>query len=198
MASNIVSDTIDGAYPVAGVDNDTQGFRDNFTIIKTGLATAAGEITTLQNSTAKLNAGNDFNGTNINDANFNLATDQYHGIGTVISGQNISLLNGRYQTAAVNVPEEVTLINFALADWPDRDHVSRVTVQLIGNDSPVTVTFSVASGGTIKYNSSYPRTAGTGEAQITLDSSTDPLIIDFWSYNKGTTVYAEYKGQFRA
>ena len=60
MASNIVSDTIEGAYPVAGVDNDTQGFRDNFTIIKSGLSTAAGEITTLQNSTAKLNAGNDF------------------------------------------------------------------------------------------------------------------------------------------
>ena len=40
MASNIISSTIDGTYPVAGVDNDTQGFRDNFTVIKTGLATA--------------------------------------------------------------------------------------------------------------------------------------------------------------
>ena len=38
MASNIISDTIDAAYPIAGVDNDTQGFRDNFQIIKTGLA----------------------------------------------------------------------------------------------------------------------------------------------------------------
>ena len=54
MASSIISDTIDGAYPVAGIDNDTQGFRDNFTIIKTGLATATSEITTLQNTTAKL------------------------------------------------------------------------------------------------------------------------------------------------
>ena len=53
MASNITSGTIDGAYPVAGVDNDTQGFRDNFTIIKTGLATAASEITSLQANTPK-------------------------------------------------------------------------------------------------------------------------------------------------
>jgi hypothetical protein len=45
--SNIISETIDGTYPVAGVDNDTQGFRDNFTIIKTGLATAQSEITSL-------------------------------------------------------------------------------------------------------------------------------------------------------
>ena len=44
MASNIISDTIDATYPVAGVDNDTQGFRDNFSIIKTGLSTAGSEI----------------------------------------------------------------------------------------------------------------------------------------------------------
>ena len=35
MASNIVDTTIDETYPVAGVDNDSQGFRDNFNIIKT-------------------------------------------------------------------------------------------------------------------------------------------------------------------
>ena len=37
MASNIISSTIDDTYPVAGIDNDTQGFRDNFNIIKTWL-----------------------------------------------------------------------------------------------------------------------------------------------------------------
>ena len=63
MASNIISGTIDGTYPVAGVDNDTQGFRDNFTIIKTGLAEANSEIGALQDNTAKLNVSNDFNGT---------------------------------------------------------------------------------------------------------------------------------------
>ena len=48
MASNIISDTIDATYPVAGVDNDTQGFRDNFSIIKTGLNTANSEKSRLQ------------------------------------------------------------------------------------------------------------------------------------------------------
>ena len=32
MASNIVDTTIDETYPVAGVENDSQGFRDNFNI----------------------------------------------------------------------------------------------------------------------------------------------------------------------
>ena len=40
MASNIVADTIDDTYPVAGQDNDSQGFRDNFSQIQTGLETA--------------------------------------------------------------------------------------------------------------------------------------------------------------
>ena len=34
MASNINTNTIDENYPVAGIDNDSQGFRDNFTSIK--------------------------------------------------------------------------------------------------------------------------------------------------------------------
>ena len=194
MASNIISGTIDGAYPVAGVDNDTQGFRDNFTIIKTGLATAASEVTALQANTAKLNESNDFNGTDITDANFSLNTEKYHNIGTVINGQNISFLNGHYQSMSINLGEETSTINFALADWPERDHVAKMTVQIFGNDTAKTVTFSVEAGGNIKYNSTYPRVAGVASA--TVDSSEDPIIIDFWTYNQGTTVYAEYRGRF--
>ena len=189
MASTIISGTIDGAYPVAGVDNDTQGFRDNFTIIKTGLATASSEVTVLQANTAKLNATNDFNGSDITDANFSLNTEKYHNIGTVTTGMNISFLNGAYQSAAVNLAEGSSTINFALADWPDRDHVAKITVQLKGNDTAKTVTFTVDGGGTIKYDNNFP-------TPTTLDSSENPLIIDFWTYNQGTTVYAEYRGQY--
>jgi hypothetical protein len=191
MASNIISDTIDGTYPVAGIDNDTQGFRDNFTIIKTGLSTAQSEISTLQSTTAKLNASNDFNGTNITDANFSLNTEEYHNIGTVVSGQNISFLNGHYQSMTVNLSESTSTVNFALADWPERDQLAKMTVQMFGNGTAKTVTFTVDGGGTLKYNSTFP-------TSLIVDSATDPIIIDFWTYNQGTTVYAEYKGRFEA
>jgi hypothetical protein len=195
MASNIISGTIDGAYPVAGVDNDTQGFRDNFTIIKTGLATAASEVTALQANTAKLNESNDFNGTDITDANFSLNTEKYHNIGTVTTGMNISFLNGVHQSLKVNLDEGVNTINFALADWPDRDHLAKMTVQLFGNDTAKTVTFTVDGGGTIKYN----RTGNNPfPVTLTVDSSEDPIVIDFWTYSQGTTVYAEYRGRFEA
>ena len=32
MTSSINPNNIDGTYPIAGQDNDSQGFRDNFTI----------------------------------------------------------------------------------------------------------------------------------------------------------------------
>lgn len=52
MASQINATNIDITYPVAGQDNDTQGFRTNFTNIQNNLATAASEITALQTSVA--------------------------------------------------------------------------------------------------------------------------------------------------
>ena len=49
MASNINPNNINGNYPVAGQDNDSQGFRDNFTNISNNFSFAATEITDLQN-----------------------------------------------------------------------------------------------------------------------------------------------------
>jgi hypothetical protein len=48
MASLINPTNIDVTYPIAGQDNDTQGFRDNFNNIKNNLTTAKNEITAIQ------------------------------------------------------------------------------------------------------------------------------------------------------
>ena len=51
MASNINDAGINKDYPVAGQDNDSQGFRDNFNVIKTNFTNAKSEIETLQTNT---------------------------------------------------------------------------------------------------------------------------------------------------
>ena len=48
MTSAINPNNIDGAYPVAGQDNNSQGFRDNFTNTATNFQYAADEISDLQ------------------------------------------------------------------------------------------------------------------------------------------------------
>ncbi len=48
MTSQINASAIDETYPVSGVDNDSQGFRDNFSATQAALLVAKNEITDLQ------------------------------------------------------------------------------------------------------------------------------------------------------
>lgn len=54
MSSNINPNNINGNFPVAGQDNDSQGFRDNFTNILNNFSFAATEIGDLQNATTAI------------------------------------------------------------------------------------------------------------------------------------------------
>ena len=71
MASNINPYNIDGTFPVAGQDNSSQGFRDNFTNVKNNFIYAQSEINDLQSKvllTTALNGqsiSNDMAGTQI-------------------------------------------------------------------------------------------------------------------------------------
>ena len=58
MASNIDNTSIDSTFPVAGQDNDSQGFRNNFNTIKNNFTAAKNEIEDLQTNTANTNRNN--------------------------------------------------------------------------------------------------------------------------------------------
>jgi hypothetical protein len=82
MTSAIVYSTIDTTFPIPGRDNDSQGFRTNFTTIKTGLQTAASEISILQSNKADLVAVSQF-------ANNTPSTTTSTGALTVVGGVGI-------------------------------------------------------------------------------------------------------------
>lgn len=65
---NINSAGIRGDYPVAGQDNDTQGFRDNFSLIKENTTYATEALTKLNDQTAKTVENNDFNSFELQNA----------------------------------------------------------------------------------------------------------------------------------
>jgi hypothetical protein len=95
MASNINTTTIDTKYPIAGQDNDSQGFRDNFFNINANFIQAKSEIEVMQNkvvfvaefktpSTAD-GAPGDVRGMTAFDASYMYAcTADYVGVGTAI------------------------------------------------------------------------------------------------------------------
>jgi hypothetical protein len=71
--SNINSNGIDVNYPIPGINNNSQGFRDNFASIKTNVTTAGVELTDLQNKVvvksalANTSVNNDMAGTMISN-----------------------------------------------------------------------------------------------------------------------------------
>ena len=184
MASGINSTDVDGNFPVAGQDNDSQGFRDNFTTIKNSLATAKTEISTLQTSTAKLNAENDFAGTVIKSASLIATTEELYPSINTTSSMNISFVNGHYQI--IQVGADVTL---TLADWPASEKVGKIRLQLTSDGSSRQITWAVANGGGLKYAADWPGT-------FTVSSDTNPLIVDFWTHDGGSVVFAQYHGLY--
>lgn len=148
MTSAIVSATIDADFPVAGQDNDSQGFRDNFQIIKDGLATAGSEITVLQNSTAKIDDDNNFNGNVIDNAQTNRLYGTVYPINTSTATTNISLNNGEYQT--VTIVDSGHVLSFT--DWPETERYAKIRLQLRGDGlgSWTNIQFSTENGGVIK------------------------------------------------
>ena len=185
MASNINTTEIDAEYPVAGVDNDSQGFRDNFSTIKDNFVAAKSEIETLQDDTAKVNTNNDFNGNEIREANFVATTQEVHNNGNLTAGQNISFTNGHYQT--VNVGADLTL---TLADWPGSGILGKIRLVVSGDGTERTVNWSTEAGGIIKTDSS------SIWSDFTVTSATAPKIVDFWTDDGGLVVYGHYVGEF--
>ena len=195
MASNIVSETIDAAYPIAGVDNDSQGFRDNFSVIKDSLAAAKQEVEALQLNGAKLNEANNFAGNNIIEANLKAVTEEFfQATGTLQASQNINFDNGHYQRFGVSAGP----ITLTLDNWPAANSYGKIRVELfkgVTDSNTYQVKFASldSNGGTgiVKY-ANWPEVV----EELSISSATDPLIIELWTTTGGAVVYANYLGQF--
>jgi hypothetical protein len=121
MPSQINPNLINGLYPVAGQDNPTQGFRDNFTATMNNFTQAADEINDLINKvvvTAPLEFGattgyNDLNGmplTGFVESDFSLAVAA---LGTITTSGtvNIDYTAGYVQTITLDGNPAVTILN---------------------------------------------------------------------------------------
>lgn len=214
--SDIEYTTIDEEYPVAGVDNDTQGFRDNFAAISTGLQVAKTEITDLEQRTVKLvdSIGNpitnEFNESIISNASIENATFKLKAntIQDEIVTVNLDISNGAYQvfTFGDDIGTGNTL-TFSLQNWPVRANtnsrgVAKVTVHLKGNNNQNTAKFVAENSGEIFKDTTIWPTPDANlsdvddAVSVTVQSATTPVIVEFWSYDSGSTVYANYLGTF--
>ena len=151
-ASLINFGSVDATYPVAGQDNNSQGFRDNFGTIKTGLGQASTEITALQNNAAFKNAANDFGQNTLSNAVIKTFYGVALDLGTVVTNTDISLTNGPLQSVTLATNATLTFKN-----WPTTGKYAAVRIMLYSDQTAVRVpSFSTENAGTLRYDTSFP------------------------------------------
>lgn len=203
--SSINFESIDQNYPIAGQDNNSQGFRDNFNYIRSAFSTAKSEITALENNAAKLNENNDFGGVTLANAQLQEVYGQFSNKGTYTYNAS----TGSTPEVAVNVGDaEFFNIVFAVSNatpsvlynpefivrfsnWPDSNLHGKIKISFSGGDVDFTPRFIFqTTSGTIRYSStldSLGRTLSTGG---------ETKVVEVWTNDGGITVYANLTGTF--
>lgn len=159
MASQINQNTIDATYPVAGQDNSSQGFRDNFSAIQTNFGYASTEISSLQANSVIRNQDNDLGGnTTITAGTFRNSRQVIFAIGSVSGNIPVNYANGSYQTLTMTGSTVLTFNGFSAANGQNYSFKIQVTVS--NTDHTLTIpaavsinkdTISGISGNTIYF-----------------------------------------------
>jgi|694.fasta_scaffold138401_6 hypothetical protein len=199
MSSDITTTTINALYPVAGQDNDSAGFRNNFGAIKTALQVAKVEIEELQNKAVLKSSIGDTATAVTSDLGegviLNGGYNKFYGVRSTYSqsltdtGDNIleaSLYNGVFQLFSV---ARASTLRFS--NWPvnARGVYASIRVHLIGLgvSSHELTAISSANAGVVIREASFPA--------IEIDNSAYHAI-EAYTYDGGATVFVKYLGRY--
>lgn len=184
MASNINPNNIDGTYPVAGVDNDSQGFRSNFTNIKNNFIYAKTEISDLQNkailksSLTGSSLDNNMAGSILSSAEIKDFRETRYDFGSINGTVTLNHANGHYQTVSTSGGISLTFTN-----WPATGKLGRIRFEIDVTNTSHTMllpaSVSVGVTGIAGYD--------VGTTTITF-SETGVYIFEFTSYDAGSTI----------
>jgi hypothetical protein len=192
MTSTITnySSNIDVGFPIPGADNDTAGFRNNFSAIQNGLITAASEITDLQtiqngiiNNINNSSNPTDFNGSSVTATtvnSFNLNNSN------AISTLNLSA-SGNITANGVFYGDGSGLTNIKLSNL-NLNHITNVSVN---PSSTITNITNVTNNTVLSNNSLQTYNVQVNNASVTLDYNNGQyqiVTIDTSGYN-ATTIY---------
>ena len=147
MASNINTTTIKTAYPVAGQDNDSQGFRDNFTNTNSNFTEAKAEIEDIQSKglfkSALIGAGslnNDMAGAIIKSAKLVDARETVVLHVATENPLNLGVKAGSYHEITPSASFTLAFSDGTSADWPATGTYSKVRLEVTVDNIARTIT----------------------------------------------------------
>lgn len=187
MASNINPYNVDGTFPIAGQDNSSQGFRDNFTNIQNNFAFAEAEISDLQ-SKAILSSAltgqtlvNDMAGTQIRRPQLTAWTQSLLDVGSISGTASLDFNQANFQKITTASPITLSFINWPSSVGAGALGYGVMRVWIVVTNVAHTVTLpsavDIAVGDIAGYNSS--------TNTITFDAAGN-YIFDFSSIDGGT------------
>lgn len=191
MASQINQNTIDATYPVAGQDNSSQGFRDNFQAIVTNFGYAGSEISSLQANSIIRNRDNDLGGnTTITSALYRTSREVIFNFGSVSGIQALNYTNGSYQIINLTGSTVLTFNGFSVAAGQQTRLRLEVTVSDITHTLtfPATVSLNLdtilgVTGSTLTFSST-----GTFIFEISTNDGGSSFFITDLSRNRVITL----------
>ena len=185
--SSINPNNIDGTYPIAGQDNDSQGFRDNFTNIKNNFTFAYNELTDLQDKVvlkSSLSGGtvdNNLNYTQFIAPQLIKAVETKNDLGTITGSSTISWADGHFQYFITS--GSVTL---AFSNWPTSGYYTKLRIQANVASTSHTITFpSAVSVGLENIQ------GANATSRVVTFTSTGLYQFELTSYDNGTTIAIE-------
>lgn len=183
------SNRIDINFPVVGADNNTQGFRDNFTNIQNAFSVAASEITQIQNNGVKLTQDNDFQGNVIRNAVLQNCGEISKTTQASTTVTNYAYINVDYGIASyqkfnmITPTSSASIYSFTIVNWPAADRYARLNLELKPSTTS-TCTISILGNTSIIGNSS---------ATITV-RSTASIFYELWSVDSGNSIFGRRIG----
>lgn len=180
--SSINPNNIDGTYPIAGQDNDSQGFRDNFTNIKNNFTFSKAEIEDLQEKAILKTAlsgttlDNNLNNAQLKGAQLIRTTETRIDLGSLSGAITVNWSDGHFQT--ITTAGAITL---SLDQWPTSGFWTSLKLQVEVTNTVHTLTLPTE----VSVNQGSIRGI-TG--QIITFPSTGIYQFEFSTYNGGTDV----------
>jgi hypothetical protein len=189
MASTINPNNIDGAYPVAGQDNDSQGFRDNFTNTKTNFSYAAAEITDLQNKAVLKSAltgttlNNNMSGSILSNAQLQDMSETKVSLASVVGSQILDYEAAPYFTLTLGGS-----VSLSFANFPAAGPAARCRLQVTVNNLSYTLTLpaavSVGTSNIQGLNSNILTFTRTGVFEYEFETSDGGATISVFDLNQ--------------
>ena len=192
MTSLINFAAINENFPVAGQDNDTQVFRDNFDTIKDNFSAAKTEITDLQDNSARTDEDNDFLYNVVGSLTLNDAYLRKKDYGAVIVAvtQDVSFKQAMYHIIKFgnNCAIEFKEFPTGAVDINNLGQVGKATLELYGDGTARTITFTTTGSTVIKKSPGFP-------GSVTVTSTTNPVIIEVWQHSTAV-IWMNYLGLY--